>query len=174
MKKLAVLLCALCVFSTVAKAAEENIQNPNEGIKTPPTKEEMMAKRQAREAALEQKLGLTEEQKVKAKEIRMQGHEKLKPIFDQIRNKKKEAEMVKLSRIATWAQEEKLAKIDKEIQDLKKQANEIRKENMKEFESILTKDQKKILKQMKKEGRKKFEQRHKNQHPVKPVLEENK
>ena len=37
---------------------------------------------------------------------------------------------------------------------------------MKEFESILTKEQKKILKQMKKEGRKKYQQNH----PAKPIM----
>ena len=53
-------------------------------------------------------------------------------------------------------QEEKLAVIDKELAKLEKQANQIRKQNMKDFESILTRDQKKILKQMKKEGRENF------------------
>ena len=167
MKKLAVMLCVLGALSTVVIAAEDNTQKVNEGIKNPPTKEEMIAKRQAREAAFEQKLGLTAEQKTKAKEIRQKGHEQLKPLFEQIKLKKQEAEMVKLSRIATWAQEEKLAQIDKEIKDLKKQINEIRKDNMKEFESILTKSQKKTLKQMKNDGRKKYKEMHKKQMELK-------
>ncbi len=185
MKKLAVLLCALSVVSTAAvmaaettAAAEdsavknveseapakagvnEGIKNP-EGIKNRPSKEEMIKIRKAREAAFEQKLGLTDEQKAKAKELRIKGHEQMKPIMEQIFAKKKEAEMVKRSRIATWAQEEKLAAIDKELQELENQAKSIRKQNMKDFESILTRDQKKILKQMKKEGRQKFEERKK-------------
>ena len=177
MKKLAIMICALCVVSTAANAAAENAsktavkqaetpavqqeQQVNEGIKQRPSKEEMMKIRKAREAAFEQKLGLTDEQKAKAKEIRLNGHKQMKPVMEQIFAKKKEAEMVKMSRIATWAQEEKLAAIDKEIQELQKQANSIRKQNMKDFESILTRDQKKILKQMKKEGRQRFEQRQK-------------
>ena len=179
MKKLAVLLCALTLISsaaiaeetTVASAAEqkapaaapavnEGIKNPD-NVKTRPSKEEMMKIRKAREAAFEKKLGLTDEQKAKAKEIRLNGHKQMKPVIEQIIAKKKEAEMVKMSRIATWAQEEKLALIDKEIQELEKQANSIRKQNMKDFESILTRDQKKILKQMKKEGRQRFEERKK-------------
>lgn len=177
MKKLAIMLCALTLMSTAAVKAEETTAAPaantaektapavNEGIKTDvkqrPSKEEMMKIRKAREAAFEQKLGLTDEQKAKAKEIRLNGHKQMKPVMEQIFAKKKEAEMVKMSRIATWAQEEKLAAIDKEIQELQKQANSIRKQNMKDFESILTRDQKKILKQMKKEGRQRFEQRQK-------------
>ena len=179
MKKLAVLLCALTLISTAA-IAEETTGAPtaeqkapaaapavNEGIKNPdnvknrPSKEEMMKIRKAREAAFEKKLGLTDEQKAKAKELRIKGHEQMKPVMEQLISKKKEAEMVKRSRIASWAQEEKLAAIDKEIQELEKQANSIRKQNMKDFESILTRDQKKILKQMKKEGRQRFEERKK-------------
>ena len=177
MKKLAIMLCALTLMSTTVAKAEETAAAPtantaektapavNEGIKTDvkqrPSKEELMKIRKAREEAFEQKLGLTDEQKAKAKEIRLNGHKQIKPVMEQIFAKKKEAEMVKMSRIATWAQEEKLAVIDKEIQELEKQANSIRKQNMKDFESILTRDQKKILKQMKKEGRQKFEERKK-------------
>lgn len=186
MKKLAVLMCAACLIAGAAVNAEDaavndnsqkNVEAPaskvNEGIKTRPSKEEMIKIKKAREAAFEQKLGLTEEQKVKAKEIRIKGHQQMKPVIEQIIAKKKEAEMVKLSRIAVWAQEEKLAAIDKEIQELEKQANEIRKQNMKDFESILTRSQKKILKQMKKEGRQKFEQR-RQQVPPPPIVHENK
>ena len=109
--------------------------------------------------AFEKRLGLTETQKIQAREIRLKGHEKLKPVLEEINNKKQEAKMVKLSRIAVRVQEEKLAVLDKEIASLERKANEIRKANMKEFESILTRDQKKILKQMKKEGRQRYERR---------------
>ena len=161
MKKLAIMICAVCMM-TSEKAIESADKKVNEGIKNaPPSKEEMMKIKKAREAAFEKKLGLTEEQKEKAKELRIKGHQQMKPVMEQIRAKKKEAEMVKLSRIATWAQEEKLAVLDKEIQELEKQAASIRKQNMKDFESILTRDQKKILKQMKKEGRQRFEERKK-------------
>lgn len=74
----------------------------------------------------------------------------MKPVLEEIKAKKQEARMVKMSRIAVQMQEEKLAQIDKELAVLEKKANEIRKQNMKDFEAILTKDQKKILKNMKK------------------------
>ena len=154
MKKLVILACALCLMSTAVFAGEE-FKRPD--YKNPPSREEMIKMRKAREAAFEQKLGLTEAQKTKAKEIRQKGHKEMKPIMDKIKNKRKEAEMVKMSSIAGWVQEERLNAIDKDIRNLEKKANVIRKKNMKEFESILTKDQKKILENMKKEGRQKFE-----------------
>ena len=165
MKKLAIMMCALCIVSSAAYAAGEkiggaetatNVQTTNEGIKTPPSKEEMIKLRKAREAAFEQKLGLTEAQKAKVKELRIEGRKKMKPVMEQIKLKRQEARVVKLSRISVEMQEEKLAVIDKELAKLEKQANQIRKQNMKDFESILTRDQKKILKQMKKEGRENF------------------
>lgn len=165
MKKLAVLICALCTISgAYAAEAAVNPQKPpvqkdTQNMQNQPSKEEIMQRRKAREAAFEQKLGLTDEQKAKARELRIKAHEKMKPIMEEIKAKKQEAKMVKLSRIAVQAQKEKLAVLDAEIKELEKKANEIRKQNMKEFESILTRNQKKILKQMKKEGRKKFEER---------------
>ena len=122
--------------------------------------------RQQRENAFEKRLGLTEEQKVKAKEIRIKGHERMKPVMEEIKAKKQEAKMVKMSRIAVQVQEERLMKIDAELKVLEKKAHDIRKSNMKEFESILTRDQKKILKQMKKEGRKKYHADHPCQKPM--------
>lgn len=157
MKKLLTALFAIVIVSSSAAFACEQAKTCPAMKKTP---EEIQSIRKSREAAFEKRLGLTEEQKIKARELRKQGHEKLKPIMDQIRDKHKEAEMVKMSRIAVQAQEEKLAVIDEELKVLEKQAHEIRKANMKEFEAILTKEQRKTLKNMKKEGRKKYQQRH--------------
>ena len=65
--------------------------------------------------------------------------------------------MIKLSKMAQQAIDERVAQLESEIKTLRKQAHEIRKENMKAFESILTDAQKKELHKMKAEGRKKFE-----------------
>jgi len=50
--------------------------------------------------------------------------------------------------------------INKDISSLEKQAHEIRKNNMSQFEAILTPSQKKTLKEMKQEGRKKYRENH--------------
>ncbi len=157
MKKVVVLMFVLGMVSACAYAAE----TPAAGITPAPAQsvQKINPELKRRNAAFEKRLGLTEAQKAQAREIRLRGHEKLKPVLEELNNKKQEAKMVKLSRIAVWAQEEKLAALDKEISKLEKKANQIRKANMKEFESILTRDQKKILKQMKKEGRQRYEKR---------------
>jgi len=155
MKKLAIMLCAMCVLAGTTYAADDQ-KFPNK--KMPPSKEQMEKMRKAHEAAFEQKLGLTEVQKLKAREQRKAGFEKIKPVMDDLRAKKQEAEKIRQNKNLTVAeQEEKLTVIDKDIAALKKQASAIRKQNMKDFESILTREQKKTLKQMKKEGRAKFE-----------------
>ena len=154
MKKLAIMLCAMCVLAGTTYAAD-NQNFPNK--KLPPNKEQMEQARKAHEAAFDQKLGLTEVQKLKAKELRKAGFEKMKLVFEQLKAKKQEAEKINNSQISKEEKEQQLAEIDKSLAELKKQASTIRKQNMKDFESILTKEQKKILKQMKKEGRKKFE-----------------
>ena len=159
MKKLLVLLSVICLGVTTANAVEQ----------VKPTSNQMAQKyivmKEQRERAFERRLELTEVQKLKAREIRKNGHEKLKPVLDEIKSKKQEAEMIRRSRMAVQMQEEKLAVVDAELKVLEKKANSIRKSNMKDFESILTRQQKRTLKEMKKEGR----QRYHTQHPpVKP------
>ena len=161
MKKLLVMLFAMCITTTFATATEQPVAARAEKKQEIQAKHEAMRKH--RENAFEQRLGLTEVQKLKAREIRMRGHEKISPVINSIRFKKHEAEMIRRSRMAVQMQEEKLAEIDKELAELEKKAQVIRRENMKEFESILTWKQKRILKEMKKEGRKKYHQ----EHPVK-------
>lgn len=157
MKKLTILASALCIFMTSGLVV--NAAPPTNNDNQPPqiSREEMIKQRKAREAAFEQKLGLTEDQKAKAKELRVEGHKRMRPVMEEIKSKKQEAEAIKHSRMAIKMQEEELAKIDNDLKILRKKAHKIRQQNMKDFESILTKDQKKILNQMKEEGRKKFE-----------------
>ena len=153
MKKIIVLVAILAITTSMT--------NANEGIVQPLKQvSNVSSMRAQKEAAFEKRLGLTPEQKQKAKIIRMNGHEKIRPIIEEIKSKKQEAKMVKMSRIAVQVQEERLTKIDQEIKILEKKAHEIRKSNMKEFESILTREQKKTLKQMKKEGRKNYHHTH--------------
>jgi len=167
MKKIVLTLCAFCVLTSVTMASEE-VKNPPIK-KMPPNKEEMVKIHKAREAAFEQKLGLTEVQKLKAREARKQGFEKMKPVMEQLRAKKQEAEKVRNSKLSVQEQEEKLTALDKDIKALEKEAAGIRKQNMKDFESILTSKQKKTLKQMKKEGRNRFEHSRKLVPPPCPV-----
>ena len=169
MKKLLLVLCAVCVTTVSVNAAEQPKQKcfDKQAVIQRDAQKDI---RMHRDAAFEKRLKLTEVQKLKAREIRQNGHDKLKPIVDKIREKKQEAEMVRRSKIAVQVQEEKLTAIDEDLKVLEKQAQEIRKANMKEFESILTREQKKILKNMKKEGRKNFHRAHPCPvHPMQPL-----
>lgn len=121
---------------------------------------------QKRHAEFEQRLKLTDEQKAKAKELREQGFEKMKPLMDKMKEKRAEIETVKLSRISVEAQNEKIEQLKKEIGALKNEMHRLRMENMKNFESILTKSQLNELKKMKQEGRKKYDKEFKK-HPPK-------
>ena len=185
MKKLLITTCAMCIFIGAANAAPANAinegikgNNPDKFAKKPQierkavTPEQMKQIRKAHENAFEQKLGLSEVQKLKARELRKSGHEKIKPLMEQIRAKKQEAEKIRRSDLTVQAQEEKLTAIDKELQVLEKQMQQIRKQNMKDFEAILNKDQKKTLKNMKKEGRKNFDKQKKDlvPPPCKPEI----
>ena len=174
MKKLLILTCAMCVLAGTAMANEPVKPNfaktagPEQVIPKRPSPEQMKQMRRAHEAAFDQKLGLTEVQKLKARELRKAGHAKMKPVMEQIKAKKQEAEMVRNSKLTVAEQEEKLTAIDKDLDLLKKQARDIRKQNMKDFEAILTKEQKKTLKNMKKEGRKNFDEHRKELPPPPP------
>ena len=158
MKKVLVLLTLILITTSYAYSNEGVVQSVN--------KQSFADIKAQREKAFEKRLGLTEEQKIKAKEIRIKGHEKIKPVVEEIKAKKQEAKMIKMSRIAVQVQEERLAKIDAELKALEKKAHDIRKANMKEFESILTRAQKRTLKEMKKEGRKKYQASHPYQKPM--------
>ena len=173
MKKLLIMTCAICFLAGGVNAAtnegiQGNLDNKPQFERKMPNPEQMKQMRKAHDAAFEQKLGLTEVQKLKARELRKNGHEKMKPVMEQIKVKKQEAEKIRNSKLTVQAQEEQLTVIDKDLAVLQKQANEIRKQNMKDFEAILTKDQKKTLKNMKKEGRKNFDEHRKELPPPPP------
>ncbi|MCQ2753709.1 MAG: Spy/CpxP family protein refolding chaperone [bacterium] len=158
MKKLAILL-SLVVLTTACSYAADTKTTPKK--QRPVITQEQMQKMKAeREAAFEQKLNLTDEQKAKAKEFRTQAHEKLAPIMKQIKENRQEAFAIKKARGDVKTQEEKLTKLDNEFKELQKEMHKIRQQNMKDFESILTADQKKILKNMKKEGRNRYRKAH--------------
>lgn len=158
-------LLTLTAFNANACQAEPDFNKPMpeeqqmDGKFPPPPPADSTVKkhRPPSPEAFEKRLGLTEEQKEFAKAQREASIEKIKPIIEQIKNKKAEIEMIKLSKMAQQAIDERVAQLESEIKTLRKQAHEIRKENMKAFESILTDAQKKELHKMKAEGRKKFE-----------------
>lgn len=116
--------------------------------------------KEAMRRQFEQRLNLTDKQKEKARQIHKQGREEIAPIMMKIEVKRQEIETVKLTKMVKRAQDERIEEINAEIRALEKQAQEIRRKNSQEFESILNKKQKAELEKMKAEGRARFEQNH--------------
>ena len=157
---------SLALIATAANAAE-NTKTDKPAAKPAYNCPNPRPERVNRAAAFDKRLGLTDEQKKQAKELRKEGFEKMKPVFEEIKSKRIEEKSVRESNLTEQVKKEKLTAINKELKALEKKAGEIRKENMKEFESILTKKQKEILKEMKKEGRENFKKAHpKGPHPI--------
>ena len=125
-----------------------------------PDKVKMDEQRRVNEKEFEQKLGLSELQIKKARKLREEGFTKIKPVMDELHQKRQEALIIKNSDLSNEMKEEKLSVLDREIQELHRKAAEIRKQNMKDFESILDKNQRNILNNMKKEGRENFQRVH--------------
>ena len=156
MKKILVLLFAVVLSSSLAQA-----QIPEDNMKRPPMPPRMNEQQRIQhEKAFEQRLGLTEEQIQKSKELRLEGREKIKPVVEKIQSREREIQMVKQSSLDEKTQEVKLNSLNSDLRTLHKQAHDIRVENMKEFENILTNEQRKTLKEMKQEGRQEFNKRH--------------
>ena len=173
MKKLLILTCVISIIGSAVNAAENignktNTTDNSQQIEKRVSDATVQRNKKARRNDFEQRLKLTETQKLKAQELRKIGHDRMKPIMEQIKGKKQEAKMVRLSKMTVQAQEEKLIEIDKELTMLEKKAQEIRKQNMKDFEAILTREQKQILKNMKKEGRRNFDKERREHPPVSP------
>ena len=160
MKKVLILagIVALTGMSVMAEEANQPLKNPQFN------QQHLQKMPQKPKTDFDAKLKLTEEQKLKAAELRQKGHEQMKPIMEQTIAKRKALKEA-IDSNKDYKTVESL-KID--LHNLEKQAHEIRMQNMKDFESILTNKQKKELEKIKQEGRKKFEQEHKNRPPQGP------
>ncbi|MCQ2738976.1 MAG: Spy/CpxP family protein refolding chaperone [bacterium] len=158
MKKLAILLSLVVLSMSCVNAAETKTTPKN--VKPVITQEQIQKMRVDRANAFDQKLGLTDEQKAKAKEFRTQAHEKMVPVMQKIKTNRLEAKKLKNIDKRTNAQEEKLTQLNNDFRALQKEIHQIRQQNMKDFESILTDDQKNTLKTMKKEGRNQYRKNH--------------
>lgn len=119
--------------------------------------EQRQHKFQERRMELKNELNLTEEQAAKAKQLREQSREKMKPYFDQIKTERSKLKQMRESN----ASQEELAKQREKVADLMKKAKEIHKQNLESFESILTSEQKAKFEA----NRKKRMEEMKNKHP---------
>ncbi len=150
-------ISGLLLSSTMAFAetTQQLPQQPKQECK------KVMKKQRPHKINLDERLKLTEEQKKQAHDIRMDGHKKIKPVMEKIKAKKMEAKAINEdANLSAEAKAQKLAPIKADIRKLKQEARKIRQENTKEFEAILTPEQKAEFEKIKQEGREKFKKQH--------------
>lgn len=118
-------------------------------------------------------LNLTEEQKAQMDKIRSESKKKMKPLRKQIHDyQNKIWEINENDSLSCEQKHEKIQPIFEKIQKLQNQQNEIRKADMAQFESLLTKEQKQKLEQFKKTHKPPMKPRHHQQPPMMPIFPE--
>ena len=128
-------------------------------IKHHPTKAEMEAKK----LEFEKRLNLTEEQKSQIEKNKQKDKEKMKPIFDEMKSKRAEIMSIhKNNKLTDSEKVKKVAELEKDIIDLRVKADELRRENMKNFENVLTKEQLAEFTKIKEEQKRDMERKFKH------------
>jgi len=131
--------------------------HPNFGQHPPKmTKAEFEKMQKERKKEFEKKLKLTKKQKQQIEANRLAKQEKMEPIKKEIGSKIAKIHQIKTSNISEDEKKAQIEAIKKEIEPLKIKADELRLQNMKEFEAILTDKQRATLEEMKKERRAEF------------------
>ncbi len=126
------------------------------------------AQMEAKKAEFEKRLNLTEEQKQQIDKNKQKDREKMKPIFEKMaENKAKIREIHQDKTLSPEDKVKKSAQYEKNLIDLKVKANELRKENMKSFENILTSEQKEEFSKIREEQKQEMEKRRKEHYKSK-------
>ena len=93
-------------------------------------------------------LGLTQEQREKAKKVNEEGRVKIKPLMDKMHTLRKEVDTIRrantdaTTKKVTAKGQETMKPLTDEIAKLRKEVAAVRRANMTEFEKILTAEQK--------------------------------
>ena len=115
---------------------------------------------EAKKLEFEKRLNLTEEQKLQIEKNKQKDKEKIKPLFEEMKVKRGELRSIRLNpSLSELEKSKKSAVIEKELIDLRVKADELRVNNMKNFENILTKEQKMEFAKIKEEQKKEMEER---------------
>ncbi len=116
-----------------------------------------------RQAEIEKKLNLTDEQKAKIEKAQKLNEEKLTAISVQIKEKKQQIrETIENRKLSDEKKSEETAKLLKELDALKLQAKDLRKANYEAFENNLTEKQKKKFEKIKQDRKKEMKKRAQN------------
>lgn len=128
--------------------------------------EEIKAAHEKRIAGFNKALGLTEAQTEQAKKLRLKGHDEMRPVMEKKRAKFEEMKkIIDNDNLSVKTQEKKVEALKKDIHELDLRAKQIRRDNEKAFEAILTPEQKAKYLEIKAEGRKHYMEHKKPQGP---------
>lgn len=120
------------------------------------SREEMEAKK----AEIDRRLNLTEEQKAQIEKNKEKDRKNIKPVIDKIHADRKELHEIYGNETLTHAEKDKKAqKYKKDLAKQKALADKYRKENMKNFEAVLTPEQKAEFAKIKQEQKAEMEKR---------------
>lgn len=139
------------------KLPPSEFKHGNFGMRPPfHSKEEMEAKK----AEIDKRLNLTEEQKAQIEKNKEKDRNKIKPVIEKIRADRKELHEIYTNETLTRAEKDKkAAKVKKDLSKQKNLADKYRKENIKNFESVLTPEQKTEFAKIKQEQKEEMEKR---------------
>lgn len=104
---------------------------------------------------MKQRLNLTEEQRVQAREIRMNSQAKMQPYVDELKQKQSQ----KMALVSQDGDENEIKRLGEDIKRLKHQIHSIRIQNERDFVQILTPEQKVEFNKMRTEGKKQIHNR---------------
>lgn len=131
-------------FALAEESTETNVQNVNISIKN--------SNFENAKIQIMEELNLSKGQQKKAEKIYTKAKEKIVVLNNKINEKQQEARAIKLSRIDTRTQLERLIKINNEIDILYQTRDKIHNGAMKKFDNILNRNQIKIWNDLKLNG----------------------
>lgn len=154
------------VKAPVERKKPETCNLPRKEMKQNLTPEQRKAMMEKRIEEFNKALGLSDEQIAKAKEIRTKGHEKMKPLMEKKKVKMDEIRAVMADdNMLVKVQDKKIETLRGELKVIDQDIRQLRRDNEKEFQAILTDEQKAKYAQIKEEGRKHFREHHRPQNP---------
>lgn len=152
--------------ASVEQQKPETCNLPKKEMKQNLTPEQRKAMMEKRIEEFNKALGLSDEQIAKAKEIRTNGHNKMKPLMEKKKAKMDEIRAVMADdNLTVKAQDKKIETLRADLKGIDQDLRQLRRDNEKEFQAILTDEQKAKYAQIKEEGRKHFKEHRKPQGP---------
>lgn len=165
MKKFIILASVIAISMTSVMATETTVVQKNTLQYSQKIDRKPLAKSVKPKINLDKRLNLTEEQKQKANQLRKKSREKMKPVMVELNQKRNELRNLDKENLTDIEREKKAEKLSSDIAKLNQKARDLRVKNMKDFEKILTPEQKKELAKIKAEGRREFRRNHPKKSP---------